>query len=222
MRARFTTLLSVIGAVTVLVLAGNTVALATTGHALLLGKANAANRATVLSRTTPGTALVVKTKSSANAPFAVNGKGRVTNLNADTVDGLSSNVLRTGSYVFNKTILQASPVAAFFINIPLPAGTYLVSYAALLQGANVAGSAWCYLVRPTATPTYFAESRQTTTTAAEPGLTGTALITLPAGQQLNFDCQASTPFYADAAEPIQVVATPTIIRGASALRMSSR
>lgn len=81
------TTLTVIGAVTVLVLAGNTVALATTGHALLLGKSNTANTITSISRTTAGTALAVKTKTSLSPPLKVNGVGKVTNLNADRVDG---------------------------------------------------------------------------------------------------------------------------------------
>jgi hypothetical protein len=91
MRTRLVTLLTVIGAVTVLVLAGNTVALAATGHGFLLGKSNTATKETALSRTTAGTALKVTTKSSTSAPLAVNGKGKVTNLNADAVDGKSAN-----------------------------------------------------------------------------------------------------------------------------------
>src|SRR5690349_15216722 len=78
------TLLTVLGAVTILVLAGNTVALATTGHAFILGKANSANKQTQLTRTTSGPALKVTTKSTANPPFAVNGHGKVAHLNADS------------------------------------------------------------------------------------------------------------------------------------------
>jgi hypothetical protein len=70
------TALTVIGAVTVLVLAGNTVALATTGHALILGKGNSANRITALTRTTSGSALKVTTKSTANAPLTVTAAAR--------------------------------------------------------------------------------------------------------------------------------------------------
>lgn len=84
------TTLTVIGAVTVLVLAGNTVALAATGHALLLGKSNSADANTSITRTTSGSVLKLQSKSSLNSPLTVNGTGKVTNLNADRVDGLSA------------------------------------------------------------------------------------------------------------------------------------
>ncbi|HET6154257.1 MAG TPA: hypothetical protein VFE15_15040 [Marmoricola sp.] len=90
MRSKLLSLLTVIGAVTVLVLASNTVALAATGHSFLLGKTNKANKTTTLSRTTAGAALTVKTKSSTNPPFVVNGTGKVTHLNADSLDGKDS------------------------------------------------------------------------------------------------------------------------------------
>lgn len=96
----FKTLLTVIGAVTVLVLAGNTVALAATGHALVLGKKNTANKITTLTRTTAGPALRVKTASAGNAPFVVNGTGKVVNLNADSLDGQDASAFepRVGAF----------------------------------------------------------------------------------------------------------------------------
>ncbi|HET6154260.1 MAG TPA: hypothetical protein VFE15_15055 [Marmoricola sp.] len=127
-------LLTVIGAVTVLVLAGNTVALAATGHSFLLGKTNTSKTTTTLVRTKPGAALTVKTRSSANAPFAVNGRGKVANLNADTVDGLDSSVLanRTSVYSFD---LNRTGVNSFSLQTAtLPAGSYLVSASAELYG----------------------------------------------------------------------------------------
>src|SRR3954454_12851781 len=75
--------LTVIGAVTILVLAGNTVAFAATGHSFILGKVNKANLPTTLKRTTNGPALNLITKPLSSAPFAVNTTGKVTNLNAD-------------------------------------------------------------------------------------------------------------------------------------------
>src|SRR4051794_40614179 len=88
MRSKLLSLLTVIGAATVLVLAANTVALATTGKALIAGGTNSASKVTTISRTTSGSALQLKTSSSTAAPLTVNGKGKVANLNADTVDGL--------------------------------------------------------------------------------------------------------------------------------------
>jgi hypothetical protein len=128
MRSKLTTLLTVIGAVTVLVLAANTVALATTGKALLAGKATTSSKLTSIVRTTPGTGFQVKTKSAANAPFAVNGKGKVGNLNADLVDGLDSSLLgaRTVTYSDNGTQTRDAITAW---NVPLAAGaTYQLSY----------------------------------------------------------------------------------------------
>lgn len=97
MRSKLMSLLTVIGAVTVLVLAANSVALATTGKAILAGKINTSSKMTTLTRTTAGTALKVTTKSTANAPFAVNGTGKVANLNADKIDGKDSTAFAPAS-----------------------------------------------------------------------------------------------------------------------------
>lgn len=87
---RLKTFLTVIGAVTILVLAANTVAYAATGGKFILGKTNKANKVSTLKRTTNGPALNLVTKSSTSAPFTANGLGKVTNLNADLLDGMSS------------------------------------------------------------------------------------------------------------------------------------
>lgn len=136
MRSRLISTFAVIGAAAVLVLAANTIALATTGKALLAGKVNTSSKLTSIVRTTPGTGVQVTTKSSVNAPFAVNGKGKVVNLNADQVDGLDSSVLgaRTVTYTDNGTQTRGD-VAAW--NVPLAAGaTYQLSYdvAAIVTG----------------------------------------------------------------------------------------
>jgi hypothetical protein len=86
----FKTILTVVGAVTVLVLAANTVAYAATGGKFILGKTNKANKVSTLKRTTNGSALNLITKSSSNAPLSTNGKGKVANLNADMLDGKDS------------------------------------------------------------------------------------------------------------------------------------
>jgi hypothetical protein len=112
---------------TLLVLAGNTIALATTGHSFILGKSNTANKVTSLTRTTSGTALSVATKSSANAPFSVNGRGKVANLNADTVDGIDSTTLENKAYIYS--LPGESAVTEFTVSFPgLPAGIYQANY----------------------------------------------------------------------------------------------
>lgn len=77
-----------------LVVAVDYTSFAATGSSFVLGKSNSAGATTKLTRTTSGSVLTLISKSSANAPLAVNGRGRVANLNADKVDGLDSTQLR--------------------------------------------------------------------------------------------------------------------------------
>jgi len=84
------TALKTIGLVTAVGLVGNSVSLAATGQGLVLGKGNTAKSATGIQRTTTGPVLSLKNKRATDAPFAVNGRGRVINLNADRLDGLDS------------------------------------------------------------------------------------------------------------------------------------
>lgn len=64
-------------------------AYAATGGTFVLGKSNYAGAATTLNRTTTGPALSLKVQPS-SAPMAVNSTKKVTNLNADRLDGLDS------------------------------------------------------------------------------------------------------------------------------------
>ncbi|RNL60451.1 hypothetical protein EFK50_19175 [Nocardioides marmoriginsengisoli] len=204
MRSKLTTLLTVIGAVTVLVLAANTVALATTGKAILAGKINTASKMTSITRTTPGTGLQVKTKSTANAPLAVNGKGKVVNLNADRVDGLDSSQLKTTSWVWTTAIDSAT--SSTNIAIPLPAGNYLLDYSAYLAGTS-SGYAACYFFRNTGSgTTYFAENRVAPGSVSA-GLTGSGIVRLPAGTTVALHCEATNNFSTLPSEPIQIAAT---------------
>ena len=72
------------GVVVTLVLTGGGVAYAANGGPLIIGKANAGSKATQLtSNCTP-----LKLKSRNSAPLAVNNSRKVTNLNADKLDGV--------------------------------------------------------------------------------------------------------------------------------------
>ncbi len=134
-----TTVLTVIGAVTALVLAANGVAMAATGHAFLLGKSNSANKTTSLGRTTSGTVLNLHSRSSSNAPLSVNGRGKVANLNADTVDGLDSSAMVNKASVYS-FLLNLPSASGFQRQTPvLPAGSYLVSASVLLYGGPTSG-----------------------------------------------------------------------------------
>jgi hypothetical protein len=73
-------------------------AYAATGGTFLLGRSNTASTTTNLSRTTAGAPLRLTTNLAASPPLAVNGTGRVANLNADRIDGLDSTALRLGAF----------------------------------------------------------------------------------------------------------------------------
>ncbi len=142
MRAKFTSLLTVIGAVTVLVLAANTVALAATGHGFILGKSNSANKETTLSRTTSGSVLSLHSKSASNAPLTVNGRGKVTNLNADLLDGLDSTAIRAKTYLY--TVPTETNKSAVSVTFPhLPPGLYRGSYS-VVMGTSSTNPIYCY------------------------------------------------------------------------------
>ncbi len=100
MRSRVTTLLAVIGAATVLVLAANTVTLAATGKGLIAGKVNVSKKATTIKRTKPGPALKLKTKSG--PPFTVGNDGLVPLLNADKLDGQDAGAFATKAQAATK------------------------------------------------------------------------------------------------------------------------
>jgi len=119
--------LAVIGAVVILVLAGNTIAIAANGKGFLIGKINSGTKITTLKRTTAGTALKIQTKSATNSPLQVNGSGKVANLNADKVDGLDSSTMLNKSWTY--TIPTQSGVGSFAVAFPtLPKGKYLATF----------------------------------------------------------------------------------------------
>lgn len=83
------TLLKSLAVTGVLVLAADHVAIAATGHSLVLGKVNKANQVTTIERTTDGPALNLVTKPG-KPPLQVRRAVKVKRLNADLLDGLSS------------------------------------------------------------------------------------------------------------------------------------
>lgn len=216
---RFRTLLTVIGAVAVLVLAGNTVAYAATGGKFFLGKTNKASKQSVLKRTTSGPALKLTTKSPNNAPLTTNGRGKVGNLNADLLDGLDSSSLMTGTYSFTKSVSPDAPSVEF--QIPLPEGSYVVGYSGTLVGGGSDAAnarAYCFLTRTVASAeTYYASETILTVSTVQPALSGSAVVTLPAGSTLTLTCGATSDFHTVADEPIRIYATRTAVLGGGAL-----
>jgi hypothetical protein len=213
MRTKLTTLLTVIGAVTVLVLAANTVAMATTGKALLAGKINKSAKLTSITRTTPGTGLQVRTKSAANAPLAVNGKGKVTNLNADTVDGFDSS--RLGTRILSWTYTGTSTSIRTFTLSGLPLGKYLISYEVYMPTNAITDgtTANCYLLTvPTLTDLRYAAETAVTTTGFGAPLAATGLVTKNADDEVFLTCRLDDAgsWTATASHPVRITAQPIL------------
>jgi len=211
------TVLTVLGAVTVLVLASNTVVIAATGQGFILGKGNSANNITALKRTTSGSVLKLESASSTNPPMTVTGKGKVANLNADTIDGYDSTALRDRTYVWTKAVTSQSSVSFL---VPLPAGTWEVAYSVYMSGGGGEGSSGCFLRKSVPSFTYYGEDRSATVPGASPGHSGSAVITVDADDELALVCTSPANWSTLANEPIQVYATPTTVIGGGALRQA--
>jgi hypothetical protein len=224
---KFKTFLTVIGAVTILVLAANSAVYAATGGKFILGKTNKANKVSTLKRTTSGSALNLVTKSSGNAPMTVNGRGKVGNLNADLVDGLDSTALTTVPYVFTRSI--TTPTSGFTIDAPVPAGTYLVSYSASLSSSPTADLGYldCYVEQSNGTTiTDVGETYLRSGGGVYLAASGSGLVTKLSGtgNYLHLTCATSAPFVSwsagSASAPIQFVLTRVNSAHASAARIA--
>ena len=206
MRTKLTTLLTVIGAVTVLVLAADTIVFAAAGKALLGGKTNKTSKVTTIKRKSAGPALKVVTKSKADAPFAVNGTGKVANLNADTVDGVDSTALTTTAYDF--TVPVSTPMSTVDVMIPVANGTYLLNYSAYLASGGGAAQAFCELRSSEPGKTRFVGSSWYAPSSGDPALTGSGLLTKTSANAIRFECVSYNGVWTTPTnQPIQVVAT---------------
>ena len=103
------------------------IAVATTGQPLLLGKSNSADHATRIAMTTRGTALQLSVKAG-QPPFTVNSTTKVANLDADLLDGLSSDRVINRVWTYAVPAMSASAGNASFTFPRLPPGIYLASY----------------------------------------------------------------------------------------------
>jgi len=202
------TTLTVIGAVTVLVLAGNTVALATTGHSLLLGKSNSADANTSITRTTSGSVLKLQSKSSTNSPLTVNGKGKVANLNADSVDGYDSSQMVNRTSTFTKSINLASAGTSFGLTTStMPSGTYLVTGSAWVYGPTSSGGFECQIVGNGSSTARWSWIPGNPDGFYTPNMTGA--ITLTGSQTVMFECHGGPSFTWNTyfAAPLQLTMT---------------
>jgi hypothetical protein len=199
--------LAVLGAALVLAVVANGVAVAATGQGFVLGRHNAANKATTLARTTSGPALQVRTASTANAPFIVNGRGRVANLNADKVDGLDAERLRHQVLSF-----EISPAgftgSSFAMTLPLPAGRYAASYTATFDG--IAGYTFCWLEQSRETGDPEVQQKKVLGEDIYQGdnlaaLNGNGVVTVAADTEVSLVCQSDQgDLQWSATQPVQV------------------
>ncbi|HET6153421.1 MAG TPA: hypothetical protein VFE15_10715 [Marmoricola sp.] len=210
------TAITVLGAVVVLLLAGNTVAQATTGRSLLDGKTSSSGRLTTIKRTTTGPALAVHTRSSGSAPFAVNGTGKVLHLNADRVDGLDSSSLRTHSYLFTPERFTRQSGVEY--TLPLPSGSYLITYSMLFSNLSGDDGVECFIQQGidngSTTKLVGLSSQVANNTSWLPGLNGTGFVTKTSSQPVSVICNTENfdaTFDNDPGTPFQIVATPTTI-----------
>jgi len=202
------TLLAVVGGATILVLAGNTVALATTGHSLILGHSNSADTYTGITRTTSGSVLKLTTKSSTNAPLTVNGKGKIANLNADLVDGYDSSTMRNRTYTYTVPVIAAS--TGFSATVPLPAGAYTFGYSAFFPTSGTTGNANCQVRKAHAsTNTFYGLAEFLETATANPAVSGSGEVTVSSGDTITFECFTATNFTSNPNIPIQIQFTST-------------
>lgn len=122
----------------------NGVALASTGHALILGRDNSANATTTVHRTTAGAPLSLVAKAG-SAPLAVNSSKVVKNLNADLVDGQSAVDLQTRPIRYVIPALASSTARSTIVLNGVPHGIYLASFN-IAATTSVAGTQVnCYL-----------------------------------------------------------------------------
>lgn len=210
---RLTSALAALGATTILVLAANTVTLAATGQGFLLGKSNSADNITALVRTTSGTALKLQTAKSFNAPLAVNGTGKVANLNADRLDGLDSTALRTSTQVFTSTFTDQSEVA---YNLPLANGTYVITFSSSFAGIGTAAVQCAVSEIPTTGENgrTVAHEGQTyvPSESSNAALSGAGVATKSAEQNVFVSCSTDTGTWStNANNPLTITATPTTL-----------
>ncbi|MET3961747.1 hypothetical protein ABIE44_001681 [Marmoricola sp. OAE513] len=209
MRSKITSVLTVIGAVTILVLAANTAAMAATGKGFLLGKTNKTSKVSTLSRTAPGPALSLKTKKVSDAPLAVNGSGKVTNLNADKIDGIDSSALGTRALVWAYAGSSSASATHTYTIKNLPKGSYLFSYEVFLRPSTYtgAGNLDCYLQRDSLYAGEQGAPGQTIGTA----VTGNAVMTLVATADVHLSCSVSSgtsTWEFTQAQPLRITAVP--------------
>jgi hypothetical protein len=153
-------------------------AYAANGHPLLLGGVNHSVGATTVVNDGLGPALKLKT-GKGQPPLAVNSRARVTNLNADTVDGLQGKSLRTNARVFSIPGMKSHQ----YLLKGVRPGRYLATLDVTLASSGTAGCA----LEDSHTGEYLAFASGASD-GLYAGASAAAVITLPPGSSLLLSC----------------------------------
>jgi hypothetical protein len=110
------------------------------------------------------------------------------------------------------TVPVPTPRTELTYALPLPAGSYEISYSAYLNGAG-AGYAECFVYRSRGPATFYtAEEVGTLSASGDPGMSGTGVVDVVAGDEVALTCAADSAWttlgLADTQEPVQIVVTP--------------
>lgn len=169
-------------------------AAAATGQSLVMGRWNQADQTTTLKNTKSGPALDLRAKG---ATLAVGNSKRIKHLNADQLDGMSSEDFKTN----RNTIYQwsvATHTGGFTQAIPAQQpGSYLVTFSVQLNGA--AGDATnpnvinCRIIQNGLSGTVAFQKAvladtQVTSIGTPPALNGTSPLLVVQGDSLSLDC----------------------------------
>jgi len=210
---RLKTLVSALVVALVVTASLDYVASAATGHAFVLGQLNKANRTTTLRRTTSGPALSLRTSSSGAAPLAVNGTGKVANLNADRVDGLDASALTGVRAAVSRFVFDSTQLVHVGTMPTLAPGSYLATLDVAFIGADGTAAAptllSCEFVQTGVGDTEVERGLVQGTMSANnvPALASTTVITTRDGNHLSLVCSASTAWENNLNRPAEVTLT---------------
>ena len=209
---KFKTFLTVIGAVTILVLAANSAVYAATGGKFILGKTNKASAVSTLKRTTGGSALKLTTTSSSVAPLVVNGKGKVANLNADIVDGYDGSQVLNKALVYERALSISSAVSSFTVTLTnVPAGKYLFSSDGFIYTSPSTNAHACHLTVPSTSRDIY-EWFPADASGGFVMPNGSGFVTVPTTQNLTYTCYdnsfVSNTWETLSSQPLQLILTP--------------
>ena len=194
---------------TVLLIAGyDAASYAANGQSVLLGKSNTATKITKVKRTTPGPVLALKGRGD-SPPLKVGSTGRVTNLNADLVDGRDAADLETHGRTFDLTT-TVNATSNYSWPIAVAPGDYVAVWQGYIGGAAGAGDVDCTL-RETPNARFLIGNVQHLPHNYGKTISGAGLVRIRAGQAYTFLCNSSAgPFQVDTTGGMTLTFVPLV------------